>query len=68
MKVKNKRAYNLESKSNPHSKHLCYIVSQGFHLTNAEEYNALIKDPEFKCQHCRRSAKSADNLCKPEKL
>jgi hypothetical protein len=60
MIVKNKRAYNLER--------LCYIVSQGFHLTNAEEYNALIKNPEFKCRRCRRSARRANNLCEPEKL
>lgn len=59
---------NPECKSESHSKHLCYIVSQGFHLSNSEEYKALVKDAEFKCQTCGRLAKSADNLCEPVKL
>jgi len=59
---------NLDCKSESHSKHLCYIVSQGFHLSDAEEYDALVEDPKFKCRHCGRIAKSADNLCVPVKL
>ena len=57
--------HNPECKSESHSKHLCYIVYQGFHLREAEQYKALVKDAEFKCRHCGRLAKSADNLCVP---
>ncbi len=60
-----KTQQNLDCKSESHNKHLCYIVSQGFHLSDAEESNALIKDPKFKCRHCGRAAHSADNLCEP---
>jgi hypothetical protein len=51
-----------------HGQHLCYIVSQGFHLSDPEEYQSLVKEPEFKCRHCGRVAKSEKNLCKPAKL
>ena len=59
---------NPECKSESHSNHLCYFVSQGFHLTNDKEYNTMVQDPQFKCQHCGRVAKKAENLCKPVKL
>ena len=48
---------NLECKSESHNKHLCYIISQGFHLSDTEEYDALVKNPKFKCRHCGRIAK-----------
>lgn len=60
--------HNTECKSESHNKHLCYMVSQGFHLSDAEEYNDLIQDAKFKCRHCGRAAKSADNLCEPVEL
>ncbi len=63
-----KITHNTECKSESHSKHLCYIVSQGFHLSNVEEYKALVKDAEFECRHCGRLAKNADSLCEPIRL
>ena len=51
-----------------HGQHLCYIVSQGFHLSDEQEYQALVKEPEFKCRHCGRVAKNKKNLCKPTNL
>jgi len=60
--------HNLECKSESHGQHLCYIISQGFHLSDEQEYQTLIKDPQFKCQHCGRMAKSEDNLCEPVSL
>ena len=51
-----------------HTQHLCYIVSQGFHLSDEAEYQALAKEPQFKCKQCGRVAKSENNLCKPVKL
>ena len=48
--------------------HLCYLISQGFHISNAEEFKRLINRPKFECQHCSRHANSDMNLCMPEKL
>lgn len=66
----NEKAFKDDSGcgSSSHEQHLCYIISQGFHLTDEVEYQALIKDPLFKCQKCGRLAASQINLCKPEKL
>lgn len=63
--AKKKIQQNLDCKSESHGEHLCYIVSQGFHLSDAEEYNAIVKDPKFKCRHCGRIAHSENNLCEP---
>jgi hypothetical protein len=56
---------NPNCKSESHNKHLCYIVSQGFHLSDAKEYETIVRDPKFKCRHCGRVAHSANNLCEP---
>lgn len=57
--------HNPECKSESHSEHLCYIISQGFHLSDADKYNELVKDTKFKCEQCGRLAKSSNNLCMP---
>jgi hypothetical protein len=51
-----------------HSEHLCYIISQGFNLTDEQGYQALVEKPAFRCGHCGRTAKSAGNLCVPVEL
>lgn len=56
---------NSTCDSELHSEHLCYIISQGFHLTNEQEYNDLVEDVRYMCNHCERTARSADNLCVP---
>ena len=60
--------HNTECKSEFHHHHLCYFVSQGFHLSDPEKYEALVSNPEFKCGHCGRVAKSDKNLCVPLSL
>jgi hypothetical protein len=60
--------HNIECQSNTHTQHLCYIVSQGFHLSDEAEYDAMVQEPQFKCKHCGRAAKSDNNLCQPAKL
>lgn len=60
--------HNTQCKSESFQQHLCYIVSQGFHLSNKEEYKAMVENPQFKCQHCGRVAGSDKNLCNPVKL
>ena len=51
-----------------HKEHLCYIISQGFHLTDEREYKALVEDAKFMCNRCHRTAKSEENLCVPVPL
>ena len=56
---------NPKCDSELHNEHLCYIRSQGFHLTNEQEYKALVEDAKYTCTHCHGTARSADNLCVP---
>ncbi len=51
-----------------HDEHLCYLISQGFHISDADEYKTLINRPKFRCKHCGRHANKRKNLCMPEKL
>jgi hypothetical protein len=60
--------HNTECKSESHTHHLCYLVSKGAHLDDVEEYNALVKDAEYKCMYCGRVARDFENLCVPERL
>ena len=48
--------------------HLCYLVSQGFHLSDEREFQALINKPRFQCRHCKQIANRAKNLCMPIEL
>ena len=57
-----------ECKSEDHDKHLCYLTSQGFHISDVDEFKTLINRPEFRCLHCGRQANNEENLCLPEKL
>jgi DNA-directed RNA polymerase subunit M/transcription elongation factor TFIIS len=51
-----------------HEEHLCYIISQGFHLSDEQSYMALITSPKFRCGHCGRQTASYRNLCIPMDL
>ena len=51
-----------------HDQHLCYIISQGFNLTDEQEYKVLVEDARYICNHCKRKAKSDANLCVPTPL
>jgi len=57
-----------ECSTGNHSEHLCYLISQGFHLSDEQEFRALIEDSEYRCDHCGRHAKSDSNLCVPMHL
>lgn len=59
---------NLECCTGVHTEHLCYMVSQGFHLSDEKEYEALVEDAAYKCHHCGRVAGSNSNLCVPGDL
>ena len=59
---------NSECRTANHSDHLCYLISQGFHLSDEQEFKALIKDAQYRCDHCGNHAKSDANLCVPMHL
>jgi len=59
---------NTECHSETHSEHLCYIISQGFHLSDDPQYKALVEEPKYRCNHCGRKAKSNGTLCVPAPL
>jgi hypothetical protein len=61
----------MDEKNMPHpghSEHLCYLVNLGFHSDQPEQYNELVKNSQFVCQRCGRTAQNKDSLCKPAKL
>ncbi len=60
-----KTDHNLECHVPSHNHHLCYLVSQGFDLSDRDEYKALVSEPKYKCGHCGRLANSDENLCEP---
>ena len=60
--------HNPNCKSDLFAEHLCYIVSQGIHINEPEKFEDMVANPEFKCQHCGRVAKSESNLCEPVKM
>ena len=51
-----------------HIEHLCYLISQGFHLSDEQEFKALIEDAQYRCDHCGRHAKSENSVCVPMHL
>jgi len=59
---------NTECRSELHNQHLCYFISQGFHLTDEQKYNDMVSEQRFKCRHCGRVARDANNLCEPTEL
>jgi len=63
-----KKQHNLECTSKKHKDHLCFLMCEGWHLTNPAEYKALVADAEFRCRYCDRTAKNQDNLCGPSNL
>ena len=64
VKVKIEHCFDSE----PETEHLCYCLSQGLQLEDAEAYLALVQDPRFRCGHCGRTAKGNENLCVPALL
>ncbi len=57
-----------DSDSDLHSERLCYIISQGIHLTDPEAYAGLTQAPRFRCRHCGYAARCDENLCVPIEL
>lgn len=51
-----------------HEQHLCLLQNIGYLNTNLEDYKKLVRNPNFVCKNCGRTAGSEKNLCAPEKL
>ncbi len=51
-----------------HDDHLCYLVNMGYMEQNPVDFKKLLKDANFVCKKCGRSANSKDNLCRPAKI
>ena len=51
-----------------HTQHMCTLADEYFHVKCAEEFKAIVKGAELKCQFCGRTAKNAKNLCYPAEL
>ena len=60
--------HNTKCCTGNHTEHLCYLISQGFNISDELEFTALIEDAEYRCDHCGRHAKSDANLCVPMQL
>jgi hypothetical protein len=51
-----------------HDEHLCYLENMGYMKNYFNDFKDLVKNAEFICRKCGRSAVSRDSLCDPEKL
>ena len=69
MKMAEEAIVNKEScTSDRHNEHLCFLMFEGFHYKNKEAYEAIVRDAQYRCQNCGRTAKSETNLCVPIEL
>lgn len=48
--------------------HLCHLAEQYYHVREPLRFRALVRDPQFKCQFCGRTARQAHSLCYPAAL
>ena len=62
------KKYKLECTEDKHKDHLCFLMCEGWHLTNREKYKSMVKDAAYRCQYCDRTAKYPENLCEPVEL
>ena len=51
-----------------HDEHLCYLQNIGFLSKNLNDYKKLVKNAQYVCKACGRTAARDVNLCVPEKL
>ena len=56
---------NADCTSESHNKHLCHLMYEGFHLSNPQEYKAIVENAQFRCQNCGRTASQSEHLCEP---
>jgi hypothetical protein len=51
-----------------HEQHLCFLHNMGYVQSNLEDYKTIVRDANFVCKGCGRTAASDKNLCDPDKL
>ncbi len=51
-----------------HEEHLCLLQNVGYLNTSFEDYKNLVRNPNYVCKNCGRTAANEKNLCAPEKL
>lgn len=66
--TESKPAHNTSCESEEHTRHLCFLRSEGLHFSNKHEYGRLVADARYRCANCGRCAKDASSLCDPVEL
>lgn len=66
--AENKIDHNVECQSNDHEKHLCFLMCEGYHYSNPQEYKEIVQNANFRCENCGRTANKDSQLCKPISL
>jgi hypothetical protein len=52
-----------------HGRHLCLLMTNPLmDDTDLDEIKKLVRDAQFICKNCGRTAKSEENLCNPVSL
>ena len=51
-----------------HHEHLCRLAEQFYHVHEPQCFRAIVRDPQFKCEYCGRTAAEARHLCYPAPL
>lgn len=60
--------HNAECGTPAHNEHLCFLMYEGFHLSNSQDYKQLVRNAEYRCQGCGRTAARQENLCDPVEI
>ena len=66
--VEAQTVHNVDCKEEGHGQHLCFLMYDGFHYSQPADYKAMVRDAEFRCQNCARTAHKAEHVCAPVPL
>ncbi len=51
-----------------HTKHMCLLMREEFHLNYPAEFKELVQNAEYRCNNCGRTVKNSANVCAPVSL
>ena len=51
-----------------HTKHMCQLMKEEYHLNYPAEFKALVQDAQYRCNNCGRTVKNAASVCAPVAL
>ena len=63
-----KKNRKIECTADKHQNHLCFLMGEGWHLTQKQKYKDMVQDAQYRCEYCDRTAQKAENLCAPIEL